>query len=207
MGVGHKALSNQMLKTFNRNKLRSPLCDTANSQQRVPAIERVPSMFKRTNSNGETWGPQVRDGICWREAHNIQQTLTGEPGAVNWRSLLSFLSIAELPMADFPASCLSYCRLLYHWSALVTSVGNGSPSNCSQKHCWFLCIIFPPHYMVRDHSIPRQITSEGYFGGRVIGSQIRKPHFQSQLYSEPKQHRTMYITPVYRVAAKKTPKW
>lgn len=78
-----------------------------------------------------------RDGVLKSEVGfaegNIQQKLTGEPGAANWGSLLSFLSIAKLPVAEFPASCLSYCRLSYIMeSALVSSVGNGSPSSCSQ---------------------------------------------------------------------------
>lgn len=128
----------------------------------------------------------------------------GQPiGGLYW----AFSQLLSSPWLTFQLVAFPTVDSYIIESALVTSVGNGSPSNCSQKHCWFLCIVFPPHYMVRGHSIPRQITTEGYFRGRVIGSQIRKPHFQSQLYSEPKRHRTMYITPVYRVGAKKAPKW
>lgn len=80
-----------------------------------------------------------------KEAHNIEQKhgKLGLPVGALCCAFSSLLSSPELPAA------LSPCRHVYIMvSTLVTSVGNGPPSNCSQGHSHFtvgpFAVLFPP---------------------------------------------------------------
>lgn len=108
------------------------------------------------------------------------------------------LSMAEFLMAECPAS-LTHCRHFYNFyimvQTLVTSVGNSSPSGCSQGHDVFtLGLVF---------SLPFLSLSQGgqHFlrQGRLKDSlrqtclslkwrARREPWFQGQIFGELKYH-------------------
>lgn len=135
--------------------------------------------------------------------HSIQQN-----PAVEARFQTGFsLSMAEFPMAECPAS-LAHCRHFYNFyimgQTLVTSVGNSSPSGCSQGHDVFtlglvFSLPFLPLSQEGQHFLRQGCLKDSLrhtclslkWGAR------RQPWFQGQLFSELKSHVAVYLYNVW----------
>lgn len=114
-----------------------------------------------------------------------------EAEAVSWSCWLSFLSIAELPLTELPAS-LSHCRQFSIVGyTIAVSVGNGLSARCSPQYSNSTLFSLSQsreaaHLQTRD--------SERHLETTMLRSEIGEgqPRCQRERLSELKQHVTVY---------------